>query len=108
KSFYDFKAKGEAVKAAREELVEAQNYQNLHFIRNKVNYGRCVIQHIYKGRGDAVKEQETIMVLNSLEHLLAEALVDGALLDRIKPEMTATLEPTQEMRPRAFRATHRS
>ena len=108
KSIEDHNVKLAAITAAEKEMLEADNYYNLHHIRNKINYGRCVIQHIYKGRGDAVKEQETIMVLNSLEHLLAEALVDGALLDRIKPENTATLEPTQEMRPASYRPTHRS
>jgi WD40 repeat protein len=108
KAGFDYKSKGEGVSAARDELTDAKNYNNQHLIRNKIPFGRCVIQAIYKDRGFAVREQETILVLNSLEHMLAEALVDGALLDRIKPEMIATLEPTQEMRPFKMRVSHRS
>jgi WD40 repeat protein len=104
----DAKVKTVAIKSAREELIEAKNFYNLHEIQNRIGLGRCEIQTIYKGRGDAIKEQETLMVLNSLEHLLAEALVDGSQLDRIKPEMTATLEPTHEVRPFVFRGAHRA
>src|SRR5262249_24054375 len=67
-----------------------------------------VIYQIYKNRGDLVKETDnTVMVLHSLDHLLAEAPIDAQYLDRIKPKMTATLEPTQEHAPQATRSVHR-
>jgi WD40 repeat protein len=107
KFFYDHLVKKEAIKIAENELVQARVYYSLHEIRNKVPYQRCVIQYIYKHRGFAVKEQETIMVVHSLDHLLAEGLIEAQYLDRIKPNMTATLEPTQDVAPVTFRGSHR-
>jgi WD40 repeat protein len=107
KFHYDFLVKGSAIKVARSDLDQAKIFFHQHEIRNKIPFERSVVQFIYKQRGDAVKEGETVMVLHSLDHLLAEAQVAGSYLDRIKPEMTATLEPTQEVPPHIFRGAHR-
>lgn len=107
KFFYDFLAKGVAIKSARDDLVQARIYYNQHEIRCKIPYQRCVIEFIYKQRGDMVKEGDNVMILHSLDHLLVEAQVDGAYLDQINKATTATLEPTHEIVPGAFRGVHR-
>lgn len=107
KFYYDHLAKGDAVKLARTDLVQAKIFYAQHQIRCKVPFERCVIQAIVRQRGDSVKEQEKVMEVQSLEHLQAEALVEGWYLDRIKPNMTATIEPTQETDPFIFRGVHR-
>jgi WD40 repeat protein len=104
---YDYLAKSEGIKVAREDLVQAKIFYNQHEIRCKIPYQRCVIEFVYKQRGDMVKEGDNVMVVHSLDHLLIEAQVDGAHLNQISKATTATLEPTHEVVPKTFRGVHR-
>jgi WD40 repeat protein len=108
KFHYDWKAKSDAVEAAQQELQQAELLYSNHEIRNKLPFRRCVIQLIQRQRGDPVKEQDVVMTIHSLDHLQAEAMVDASYLDRFKPDMTATIEPTQETHPlNPFPGLHR-
>jgi WD40 repeat protein len=95
----DHMVKVKQIDIAKNELDQAKTLFAKHEIRNKVPYQRCVIQYVHKQRGDPVKDQDVVMTVHSLDHLLAEAMVDSSYLERIRPEMTATIEPTQEDRP---------
>jgi WD40 repeat protein len=107
---FDADVKTDAIDLAKNELAAAKTLYSLHEIRSDIPTRHSVIQYIYKHRGDAVREQEPLMVLNGLDHLQAEALIDASQLDRLGPigsKMTANIEPTQEVRPRVYPVAHR-
>jgi WD40 repeat protein len=109
KFYYDYKAKGDAVDKAKEDLKQAQILYNQHEITNKVvtrggtgapGFKHAVIQFIHKQRGDPVKDQDVVMTVHSLDHLQVEALVDSSYLDRFTTKTSGTVEPNHPARPR--------
>lgn len=104
----EYEAKKAAVNVAKADLEQADILLHLHEIRSKLPYNRAIIKSILKPRGYAVKEQEPIMQLQSLDRLLAEAQLDSHYQDRIeRPGLTATIEPTHEKGPERKLQGHR-
>jgi WD40 repeat protein len=96
------------IEAAKDELYQARINYDKHVLRNRIRNDRSVIKQIQKNLGDPVKDQETVLSLNSLDHLLAEALVEDQYVGRLREEMTVTIEPTQEWGQAAtLRGAHR-
>lgn len=92
-------AKQAAVNVSKTDLLQADILKNQHEIRNKLPYNRSKIKAILRHRGYAVKEGDAIMQLQNIDRLLAEAQLDSQYAARLRPEMTATIEPSQEEAP---------
>jgi WD40 repeat protein len=100
-------AKQAAVSVAKTDQLQAEILLHQHEIRCKLPYNRSIIKTIQRRRGDAIKEGDTLMQLQNLDRLLAEAQLDSQYKDRLKPEMTATIEPSQEEAPARRLQGHR-
>ncbi len=96
KLFEEYEAKKAGVTVARSEETQASILLHLHDIRSKLPYNKAIIKTITKPRGYPVKELEPVMQLQSLDRLLAEAQLNSQYRDRLKENMTATIEPTEE------------
>jgi len=92
----EFKVKQAAVNVPVEDLNQADILYRQHEIRCKLPYNQAVIKTILRPRGFAVKEQDSVMQIQNLDRLLAEAQLDSSYRDRLRAEMTATIEPSQE------------
>lgn len=97
--------KEQAVKQFTVEMEQAQFVLDQHTIRNQLPVNLAIIKEVYKERGEAVKPQDKIMELQSLDRFMAEGFVEVQHLQHIKPGMSVTIEPTQEDAPlRTFKA----
>ena len=72
--------------------IELDTYR----IRATLPYKNYSIKSLVKQRGAAVKPGDPIMLVQSLERLMAEALIEQQYYSRLKdePHVTATIEPT--------------
>lgn len=107
KLHFDAVSKEEGVKLAKTEEHVAHIIYKQHEVRNKTSLQRCFIETMYKQGGEAVKELEPVLQLNSLDRLLAEALVEIQYLPRIKGAKRVRIEPTQDQDPRKTLHGHR-
>lgn len=107
KFYEDSVTKGEAVRLSMIEEDQAEIQLRLHDVRNKIPAQRSFIKTIYRNRGEALREQEPVLQLYSLERLRAEALVEVQDLARIRPGIRVTIEPTQEEGPLRVLPGHR-
>jgi WD40 repeat protein len=96
------KLKGER-ESAEEKLVVAEVEKDqseieldMFRIRAKLAYQTYSIKSLVKQQGAAAKQGDTIMVVQSLERLQAEALIEQQYYARLKDKklVTATIEPT--------------
>jgi len=95
----EFKVKEEEAKLAQVELDQMSILYKQHDIRNDLGVRWARVQKIFKFRGETIREQEPIMVLQNLDRLAAEALVETQFRDRIKEGMRVRLEPIEEQAP---------
>jgi WD40 repeat protein len=97
-------AKRGAVIKTQQELIQAQTVVAKHEIHAAMS-GR--IKVIYKYRGDAVKELEPVLQIQSRDPLRVEGLVDVQDTFRIKPGATeVVVEPTRWVPPKLVLEGH--
>lgn len=101
-------SKGEEVELAKIDVDQAAINLKLHEISNKIPVAKSVIKTIYKNRGEALKDQEPVMHLYSLDRLLAECLVEIQYLSRLREGMPVILEPLREEPPVRVWKGHRA
>ncbi len=101
-------SKGEEVELTKIDVDQATIVLKQHEILNKIPVANSIIQTIYKNRGEALKDQEPVMHLYSLDRLLAEALVEVQYLARLREGMPVILEPLQEEPPLRVWKGHRA
>jgi WD40 repeat protein len=86
-------AKKSAVIKTQQELIQANTILTKHEIHAIIS---GVIKVIYKNRGDAVKNLEPVLQIQSRERLRVEGLIDVQETNRLKPgETEVFIEPTQ-------------
>ncbi len=103
---YEEVAKKAAITQAELEAEQALLIFKEHEIRNKIP-GVSIIKTIQKHRGEAVKEQETVLQLYNISRLRAEGLIDIQYLDQLRQGMRVSLEPVEEQPPLRMLAEHR-
>jgi WD40 repeat protein len=103
---YDEVAKKAAITQAELDAEQALLILKEHEIRNKIP-GVSILKTIHKHRGEAVKEQETILQLYNVSRLRAEGLIDIQYLDQIREGMRVSLEPIEEQPPSRMLNEHR-
>jgi WD40 repeat protein len=86
-------SKEQAIRLAGAEIEKAQTILQHHEIRNEM-HGAGVVKAVFKHKGEAIRAQEPILQLYSLEHLRAEGMADIQYLSRLKPGAPVILEPT--------------
>jgi len=89
-------SKFEAIKSATAELEQAQLMVRFHEIPNNLAGKYGVIKDVFRDRGEAVKQQDKIMELLSLETFWADGLLDAQYLKHVKEGMRVLIEPTEE------------
>ena len=107
KYYQDNLAKIEGISVAKFDARNSEILFRQHEVRNKIPKQRCQIQTIYRRLSEAVKSQEPIMELWSLDRLMAEALVPVPYLDRLT-SARVTIEPIQEQEPFKQLKSHKS
>src|SRR5262249_41412502 len=104
---YDSVSKKEGIRVAERELDEARTQVQLHTLRNNIQVGNgsksrfknSIIKTIYKGPGEAVKNQEAVMLLQNISKLRAEGLVDEQYLHGLEEGMEVFVEASQRREP---------
>ncbi len=100
-------SKKEAIQVAKNELIESQTMLELHTLRNtihprddlKTKYGNSIIKAVLKNPGDPVKNLETVMQVQNVGKLRAEALVDVQRLSGIEEGLDVDVHATQRREP---------
>ena len=103
---YEEIAKKAAITQAELEAEQALLILKEHEIRNKIP-GVSILKTIHKHRGEAIKEQETILQLYNISRLRAEGLIDVQYLDQLREGMRVSLEPIEESPPLRMLSEHR-
>lgn len=88
-----------AIQIAEKERDIVEIILRQHEIRNKIPLDRSIVKQIYRSRGEAVKENEPVLQLYSMDRLLAEGLLDLQFVSRLRPGQKVTIEPSQEEPP---------
>jgi WD40 repeat protein len=85
-------AKRKAIDLAAAEVDKALTTLDQHEIRNRMSR-EAVVRTVYKNGTDAVKAQEPILHLQSIQQLRAEGMIDVQDLNRLGSTATVTVEP---------------
>ncbi|MFO0965834.1 MAG: hypothetical protein U0793_09665 [Gemmataceae bacterium] len=100
----DYNTKVKETDQAVTEMEQAQVLYKQHDLISDLGVARVRIAKIYKSRGETVKEQEPIILLQNPDRLMAEALLEPQFRDRVKVGMKVLVDPTTEQAPlRSFR-----
>ncbi len=108
------RSKAEAVKAqtdVEKETAELDNAKNLlafHELRFRLPVAHAYIKQIYHDTGEAVKENEPVLHLYSIDRLMAEAFVEAQYASRLKANAIATIEPAEDSMPLRTFEGHRA
>jgi WD40 repeat protein len=100
-------AKKQAITQAMLDADQAQINLMQHDIRTKM-LGTSILKTIYKGRGEAVKENEPILHLYNIDRLRAEGLVGVQFLGQLRAGSNVSLEPIEEESPVRVLNEHRA
>src|SRR5262249_25938659 len=84
-------SKEQAITLATEEMNQAQTALEMQIIRSKIN---GVIKAIYKNRGDAVKNLESVLLIQDPDWLRIEGLVELQHARYLEPGMDVVVEPS--------------
>lgn len=96
--------KSEAIQLAKTELDMAKIVHEEHFLRSKLS-GKGRIKQILKQQGEAVQKNETVLILEDIEHLRAEGRLEAQYLQRLRDnkirgkKMLVSIEPRREQAP---------
>ena len=84
------------ITVAEVEKDQADIELDFYSLRSKLSYEKYTVKNIVRQAGYAVKPGDPIMVVQSLERLMAEALIEEQYYTRLKDKthVTATIEPT--------------
>jgi WD40 repeat protein len=90
-------AKRAAYKQGQRELNATITQLKMHEIRAQIS---GVIKMIYKSRGDAVKEFDSMMQIQDLDHLRVEGLLEAQDANKVKKDDIVLIEPAIQDSPK--------
>lgn len=95
----EYKTKVEEYKLAGIELDQALILLKQHDLRSNLGVKRSRIVKIFKSRGETVKEQDVVMLLENHDRLMAEGVLEVSYRGRIREGDRVRLEPVEEQVP---------
>jgi WD40 repeat protein len=101
---YETISKEEAIKVAKQELVQAQKTLAMYEIRPKID---GVIKTILKHPGEAVKSLEPVLQIQNYERLRVDAYLPVQYANHLQKGMEVVIEPTIRESPKQTLIGHR-
>ncbi len=97
-------SKGQAIKVAEQELIQAKKTVTMYEIRPKVS---GIVKSINKHRGEAIKSLEPLMQVQKYDRLRVDATLDEQYANRLDKGMEVFIEPIFRESPRQTFTGHR-
>jgi WD40 repeat protein len=104
KYVYETISKEEAIKVAKQELIQAQKTRSMYEIRPKIS---GIVKAINKHRGEAVKSLDTLLQIQDYDHLRVDAWLQEQYASRLDKGTEIVIEPTFRESPRITLVGHR-
>jgi WD40 repeat protein len=97
-------SKGQAIKVAEQELIQAKKTVTMYEIRSKVS---GIVKSINKHRGEAIKSLEPLLQVQNYVRLRVDATLDEQYANRLSSGMDVLIEPIFRESPRQTFTGHR-